>query len=134
MAVTLPVLLALTVAVPRSALVADSVRADRDIRLAALHHVADVKRCYEREGLTRNPALAGTLDVSVTVLATGVVRDASVARVDMPGVAAREVARCLTTAIRNWRFDRGPYAVETIVFPFRFSPVSTRDRGPVASS
>src|SRR4051812_29276286 len=35
--------------------VADSVRSDREIRLAALRHVADVKRCYEREGLTRDP-------------------------------------------------------------------------------
>jgi len=103
---------------------ADSVRNDRDIRLAALRHVADVKRCYEREGLTRDPRLSGTLDVTVTVLATGVVSDASVASDDMRGVGAREVAKCLTTAIRNWRFDRGPYVVETIVFPFRFSPTA----------
>ena len=48
--------------------------------------------------------------------------------------AGREVARCLTTSIRNWRFDRGPYAVETIVFPFRFTPVSTAERRAVVSS
>ena len=102
----------------------DSVRNDRDIRLAALRHASDVKRCYEREGLTRDPRLSGTLDVTVTVLATGVVSDASVASDDMRGVGAREVAKCLTTAIRNWRFDRGPYVVETIVFPFRFSPTA----------
>ena len=118
---------------PRHGSPADSVRSDRDIRLAALRHVADVKRCYEHEGLTRNPALSGTLDVTVTVLATGVVSDASVANIDMSGVAAREVARCLTTAIRNWRFDRGPYVVETIVFPFRFTPVNTADRPIIAT-
>lgn len=104
--------------------VADSVRSDRDVRLAALRHVADVKRCYEREGLTRDPRLTGTLDVTVTVLATGVVSDASVASDDMRGPGGREVAKCLTAAIRNWRFDRGPYVVETIVFPFRFSPTA----------
>ena len=129
-----PLAFALALALPARSSVADSVRTDRDIRLAALRHVADVKRCYEREGLARNPTLSGTLDVTVTVLATGVVSDASVERADMPGLAAREVARCLTTAIRNWRFDRGPYVVETIVFPFRFSPVVPGKRPAIAAS
>jgi hypothetical protein len=134
MVLTVPVVLAFALALPPRASAADSIRTDRDIRLAALRHVADVKRCYEREGLTRNPALTGTLDVTVTVLATGVVSEATAASVDMDGVAGREVARCLTTSIRNWRFDRGPYAVETIVFPFRFTPVSTAERRAVVSS
>src|SRR5512147_3252419 len=134
MAVTLPIVLAVSLAFPPRGLASDSMRTDRDIRLAALRHVADVKRCYEREGLARNPALTGTVDVAVTVLATGVVSEATATSVDMEGVAAREVARCLTTAIRHWRFDRGPYAVETIVFPFRFTPVSTAERSAVASS
>lgn len=121
-------LLALTSSRP---LASDSVRSDRDIRLAALRHVTDVKRCYEREGLTRDPKLSGTLDVSVTVLATGVVSDVAVTSDDMRGFGAREVGQCLTSAIRNWRFDRGPYVVETIVFPFRFAP----DRSiPIAAS
>jgi len=46
----------------------------------------------------------------------------------MRGFGAREVASCLTTAIRNWRFERGPYVVETIVFPFRFSPKAVEPR------
>lgn len=116
-----PIALALTLAASPPA-PADSTRDDRDIRLVALRHVADVRRCYEREGLTRDPGLTGTLDVTVTVLATGVVSDAAVTTGDMRGVGAREVAVCLTTAVRNWRFDRGPYVVETIVFPFKFSP------------
>ena len=91
-----------------------------------------MKRCYEREGLTRDPRLSGTLDVTVTVLATGVVSDASVASDDMRGLGAREVATCLTTAIRNWRFERGPYVVETIVFPFRFSPTRRRESDELA--
>lgn len=101
---------------------ADSMRSDRDVRLAALRHVADVRRCYEREGLTRDPGLTGTLDVTITILATGTVSNAVVSSSAMQGLGAREVATCLTAAIRNWRFDRGPYLVETIVFPFRFAP------------
>lgn len=121
-------MLVLALASPARRSPADSVRSDRDIRLAALHHVADVKRCYEREGLTRDPRLSGTVDVTVTVLATGVVSDATVAAADLRGAGAREVATCLTTAIRRWRFDRGPYAVETIVFPFHFTPIPAEDR------
>ena len=112
----------------------DSVRSDRDVRLAALRHVAEVKRCYEREGLTRDPRLSGTLEMSVTVQATGEVSDASVAAHDMRGVGVREVAACLRLAIRNWRFERGPYAVETIVFPFRFTPIPVEERRTIVGS
>jgi len=100
----------------------DSTRADREIRMVALRHAADVRRCYEREGLTRDPSLAGTLDIAVTVQATGVVTAAAVTAHDMRGIGVREVATCLTTVIRNWRFERGPYVVETLVFPFSFRP------------
>ena len=113
---------ALLLSLVASANRADSVRTDRDVRLAALRHVADVRRCYEHEGLTRDPGLTGTLDITITILATGTVRDASVSSSAMQGLGARELARCLTTAIRNWRFDRGAYVVETVVFPFRFAP------------
>lgn len=123
-----PFALLLTLAAPMHRSPADSVRSDRDVRLAALRHVTDVKRCYEREGLARDPGLTGTLDVSVTVLATGVVSDASIAVSDMRGLGVREVASCLTLVIRNWRFERGPYAVETIVFPFRFTPIPVEER------
>jgi hypothetical protein len=115
----LALLLTISANAPASA---DSVRSDRDIRLVALRHVADVRRCYEREGLTRDPQLAGTLDVTVTVQATGVVSEAAITAHTMQGLGVREVASCLTTTIRNWRFDRGPYVVETIVFPFNFRP------------
>jgi len=100
--------------------------------LAALRHVADVKRCYEKEGLARNPSLTGTVDVTLTVLATGVVSDASTSS-DMHGPGAREVAKCLATVVRNWRFERGPFVVETIVYPFRFSPITTDERRTIAS-
>jgi hypothetical protein len=123
--------LALALSAHRAA--ADSVRSDRDIRLAALRHVADVRRCYEREGLTRDPRLAGTLDITVTVLATGEVSAASIAADSMRGVGAHEVAKCLTMAMRNWRFERGPYVVQTIIFPFRFSPLPPEERRVVTS-
>jgi hypothetical protein len=129
-----PLALLFTLAVPMHRPPADSVRSDRDVRLAALRHVADVKRCYEREGLARDPQLSGTLEMRVTVLATGEVSNASVASHDMRGFGVREVATCVTLAIRNWRFERGPYAVETIVFPFRFTPNPAEERRTVIGS
>lgn len=132
MLASLALLLALTGSIQPAP--TDSVRSDRDVRLAALRHVAEVKRCYEREGLTRDPRLSGTLEMSVTVQATGEVSDASVAAHDMRGVGVREVATCLSLAIRNWRFERGPYVVETIVFPFRFTPIPGEERRTIVGS
>lgn len=105
----------------------DSLRPDADVRLAALRHASDVRHCYEREGLTRDPRLAGTMEVAVTILPTGVVRDAKVTAHEMRGLGTREVGLCLTRAIRNWRFSRGPFGVETVVFPFRFTPERTSE-------
>lgn len=101
---------------------ADSIRGDAEIRVTAMRHVADVRRCYQREGLARDPNLSGTMDVTVTVVPTGAVRRAEVTAHAMRGHGAREVAACLTAAIRNWRFERGPFQVETIIFPFAFTP------------
>ena len=129
-----PLALILVLGAPIHAASADSIRSDHDIRLAALRHVADVKRCYEREGLTRDPRLSGTLEMSVTVQATGEVSEASVATHTMRGLGVREVATCLTLTIRNWRFERGPYAVETIVFPFRFTPIPVEERHTIVGS
>ena len=100
----------------------DSARADRDIRQSALRHARDIRRCYESEGLTRNPALAGTIDVELTILPTGVVSRVGVeaSRLEGPGVA--ELSACVSAAVRNWRFLRGPFVVERVVFPFHLVP------------
>ena len=85
-------------------------------------HASDVRRCYTDEGLRRNPTLSGAVELEITILPTGTVDSAAVATTSLSGLGQHEVAGCLTTAARNWRFERGPYAVETVVFPFVFSP------------
>ena len=106
---------------------ADSIRADAEIRQTILRHAADVRGCYEREGLRRDPSLIGTLEVEVTVLPTGVVDSVAVGTVVMAGNGQREVAACIVTVARHWRFERGPYSVETIVLPFALVPERPRD-------
>jgi hypothetical protein len=101
---------------------ADSIRTDAEIRAAVLRHASDVRTCYESEGLKRNPRLEGMVEVEVTILPTGVVEYAETKTPQLTGVGAKEVAKCLTTAAKNWRFDRGPYLVETVILPFNLRP------------
>jgi hypothetical protein len=114
-------------AAPAPTVAADSLRADTEIRQTILRHAADVRGCYEREGLRRDPSLVGTLEVEVTVLPTGVVDSVAVGTVVMAGNGQREVAACIATVARHWRFERGPYAVETIVLPFALVPERPKD-------
>jgi hypothetical protein len=100
----------------------DSVRADSDIRQSALRHSADIRRCYETEALSRNPSLSGTLDVEVTILPTGVVSKVGIPPTRLRGRGVAELSACVTTAVRNWRFDRGPFAIERVILPFQLIP------------
>ena len=120
------VLLAIALTLANSKQRADSVRAETEIRETVIRHASDVRRCYTDEGLRRNPTLSGAVELEITILPTGTVDAAAVAATSLIGLGEREVTGCLTTAARNWRFDRGPYAVETIVFPFVFSPDQAR--------
>ena len=100
----------------------DSVRPETDVREVVLRHTGDVRRCYENEGLRRNPDLAGTVEIALTILPTGKVNEARLEGSDMDGPGTHEVARCIAIVARNWRFDRGAYLVQTIVLPFSFRP------------
>lgn len=108
------------------ALAGDTVRADTEIRQVILRHTSDVRRCYEREGLRRNPRLTGQVEIRMTILPTGRVDDVTLAATDMNGRGTTEVVRCIARAARHWRFDRGAYSVETIVLPFSLTPEPAR--------
>lgn len=97
---------------------ADSTRADADVRDVAMRHATEVRRCYETQGLRLNPSLRGTVELSVTVSPTGRVDSATVTASQLSGAGKKEVEACVVAVARNWRFERGPYATETIVYPF----------------
>jgi outer membrane biosynthesis protein TonB len=99
----------------------DSVRREVEVRETVLRHAPDVRRCYQDEGLRRNPELSGKIDLELTILPTGTVDSVNVAT-SFAGPGQHEVTTCVASRARNWRFDRGPYAVETVVFPFVFTP------------
>ncbi len=95
----------------------DSVRPDDEVRQVALRHAAEIQQCYETHGLRVNPNLSGTVEVQATVLSSGRVDSVAVSS-DLRGVGRSEVESCITMAVRNWRFERGAYIIETVVYPF----------------
>ena len=117
MSYSLALVLSLVV-LPPSATQPDSIRSDADIRSAVIRHAPAVRKCYEVEGLGRNPSLAGSVEITVTILPTGSVTDVQVSTAKFRGVGDKEVAGCLAGVARSWKFDRGPYVVETIILPF----------------
>jgi hypothetical protein len=110
--------------------VPDSVRPDVDVRLVALRHAGEIQRCYETEGLRVNPGLGGLIEVEVTVDPSGRVEEAAVSSSNLSGTGHHEVEMCITTSVRNWRFEKGPFAIETIVYPFNL----VRDRGVISNT
>ena len=118
--------LALAASPQPAAVAADSARAEEDLRTTVLRNARDVRRCYEKEGLRRNAQLKGTVEVELTILPTGVVEHVAVTTLGLEGDGARETSACVATAARHWRFERGPFVVETVVFPFFFAPDGRR--------
>lgn len=99
----------------------DSLRPDHEIRQVALRHSKEIRECYESHGLRVNPTLSGTVEVELHVLPTGRVDRATIADSDLSGDGKQEVEACVIMAVRHWRFERGPFARETIVYPFQLT-------------
>jgi hypothetical protein len=108
--------------------VPDTIRADTEIRQVVLRNSADVRRCYEREGLRRNPDLTGLIEIRMTILPTGRVDEVALAKSNMSGRGVDEVVRCIASVARHWRFERGAYSVETVVLPFTLTPAAAEPR------
>ena len=129
---SLPSLLALaSLATPR----ADSLRGDPEMRESVLRNSVAVRRCYEQEGLRRDATLEGTVEVELTILPTGAVDSVAVLRADLSSAAGRaEVTACVASAARHWRFERGPFAVERVVFPFVLRPAAAPGAPPAPAT
>ena len=108
------------------AIAGDSARSDAEVRASVLRNTGDIRRCYETEGLPRNPALSGRMELALTILPTGVVSGVRVDSLALRGPGSLEVARCISRHARNWRFERGDFATETHTFPLDFVPEMAR--------
>ena len=96
----------------------DSLRADDEIRLVALRHASEIQHCYVTRGLSVNPSLSGIVEIELKVLPSGRVDSANVAASALAGPGREEVESCISATVKNWRFERGPFVTETIVYPF----------------
>jgi hypothetical protein len=108
----------------------DSLRSDGEVRATVLRHASDVRRCYQDEGLRRNPGLMGHVELELTILPTGRVDSVTVSAISLRGDGVKEVTTCLARTARQWRFERGAYLVEQVVFPFVFAPGPGAAGGP----
>lgn len=100
----------------------DSARSDAEVRASVLRNTSDIRRCYETEGLPRNPALSGRLRIVLTIQPTGIVSDVRADSSTLAGPGSLELARCIALRARNWRFERGDFEIETHAFPLDFVP------------
>lgn len=100
----------------------DSLRPAEEVRLGVLRRATEIRRCYENEGLARNARLSGTIQLSLTIRPNGEVRAAVVDTTLLTAAGVAEVAACITSTARNWRFERGPYSEEIHLFPLRLIP------------
>jgi outer membrane biosynthesis protein TonB len=77
-----------------------------------------IRTCYERE-LNRTPDLVGKLTIEFDIGEKGVVLRAAV---KVNELGNRNVAECLTSRLKTWRFPEPPTnEVVTVAYPFAFS-------------
>ncbi len=79
---------------------------------------AEVKRCYEAE-LQRNPEARGKLTLKFTIVESGAIRYASVAKTTF---ANRRVPTCILEVVRRWKTPFRPAEPVEVEYPFAFSP------------
>lgn len=125
------VALGLAVAPLSPADTSETPRADVEVRQVVLRHATAVRRCYEDEGLRRSAGLEGTVELELTILPTGRVARTRVSATTLAGPGGDEVGRCMASAAKHWRFERGAYELTVVVFPFRFAPTASVTPRPV---
>jgi outer membrane biosynthesis protein TonB len=96
----------------------DSYRSNESLLAVVRRYAPGIQFCYDNE-LKRNPALRGKLVVTITVLASGEVSEASVTDDTLRSAA---VTQCMLAQIRGWRFPAIAQGVTSFRAPFVFTP------------
>ena len=94
---------------------------DKDIiRRIVRAHINEVRACYN-EGLKRDPALAGEITVEFTISSAGEVSEAK-SPDTTPPFADPKMAKCVATAVKNWKFPKPTKGEVHVVYPFTVDP------------
>lgn len=82
-------------------------------------HFDEVKSCYDQE-LSRQPTLAGRIDVQFTIAPSGQISAASVRKSTLGNAY---VESCIVAALRRWEFPKPlDHRPVNISYPFILSP------------
>ncbi len=93
-------------------------RSNESLLAVVRRYAPGIQFCYDNE-LKKNPGLRGKLVVSITVLPTGAVSDATVVENTLGSDA---VTQCVLAQIRGWRFPAIPAGTTSFKTPFVFTP------------
>ncbi|MBC7788753.1 MAG: AgmX/PglI C-terminal domain-containing protein [Anaerolineae bacterium] len=91
------------------------------IRSAVRSREAQLQYCYEREGLSRNPDLAGSIAVALTISGSGEVSGAEITRRSWLGTGVTETENCILATARAWKFPNSTESSATYAFPLSFT-------------
>ncbi|MEM9453847.1 MAG: AgmX/PglI C-terminal domain-containing protein [Myxococcota bacterium] len=93
---------------------------DRDIiRRIVRSHINEVRYCY-RQGLAKDPTLAGRVTIELTIDPSGKVPTANVKSTSL---SDDEVAECIAKATKRWRFPKpSDGGVAIVTYPFVLDP------------
>ncbi len=83
---------------------------------------SQLQYCYADVGLAANPALAGSVSVTVTLDASGAVSDVRVASRTWSGAGVAEAEGCITQRVKTWAFPSSvKEGTESYSFSFIFN-------------
>jgi hypothetical protein len=82
---------------------------------------SQLRYCYTEQGLKVNPALAGTVNVAITLTASGNVTGVDARAGSMSGAGTEQVTSCIENRVRAWRFPASESEGGTYSFPFSFT-------------
>ena len=82
---------------------------------------AELRFCYEENGLKVNPGLGGSITVALTVTGSGSVRAAEVTKRSWSGRGAAESEACILRAVRGWKLPPSDRGAAVHAFPFSFT-------------
>jgi hypothetical protein len=83
---------------------------------------AQLQFCYQENGLSLNPSLAGSVGVSVSLDAAGAVSDVRVVNRTWSGAGSAEAEQCIVQRVRGWGFPPSAKGgVESYAFTFIFN-------------
>lgn len=93
-------------------------RSNESLLSVVRRYAAGIQFCYDND-LKKNPGLRGKLVVSMTVLASGEVSEASIVE---DTLGSRSVTNCVLAQIRGWKFPEIPHGTTSFRTPFVFTP------------